>query len=378
MINRDINELLSIACKHVSDIVWMVDMDHHLIFITPSVEKVLGYTVDEAMALTIEDVFTSQSIETINQLVSNFHNVEWDNFSKLYMDRMIELDMVHKNGYIIPIEYNGNIIFSDSGQPIGSIGVARDISSIIRLNDEIKQAYRDEKHLRESLEKEIQKRTEFSHFLVHELKTPLTAILAAIELLESVKLDPLYDRALQVIQRTSSELNNRVGELLDLTRGEIGTLKINPMHLRPTELISEILQDIEPIVTSRNIILISQIPRELPYIKADKQRLRQVLMNLVDNAIKFTPEHGEITIYTTENDDSLVFHVKDSGQGISNNNQELLFEPYYSLVNDSTRIQGFGLGLALSRQIIESHGGRIWVESELDKGSIFSFSIPIV
>jgi signal transduction histidine kinase len=116
-----------------------------------------------------------------------------------------------------------------------------------------------------------------------------------------------------------------------------------------------------------------------PYIKinADDQRIEQVLLNLLSNAIKFTPEGGQIFLRADKDGSRLVVNVQDSGPGIPNEEKRKLFVPYYHPSTDRSGIPGLGLGLAISKQIVELHGGAIWVQSEVGKGSIFSFSLPI-
>ena len=121
----------------------------------------------------------------------------------------------------------------------------------------------------------------------------------------------------------------------------------------------------------------ADLPDSLPPINADAQRLEQVLRNLLINAVKFTPSGGSITLRTNKQNASLVVEVQDSGIGIPKEEQARLFEPYYRAEADRQHFQGLGLGLSLSKQIIELHGGRIWVTSEVGKGSTFAFSLPL-
>jgi len=115
----------------------------------------------------------------------------------------------------------------------------------------------------------------------------------------------------------------------------------------------------------------------LPSVKADKNRIRQVMQNLIVNATKVTPEGGEIMIRVMERDASLIMQVQDTGLGITRKDQVRIFEPYYRIPGLAERYEGLGLGLTLSKNIVELHGGQIWVESEVGKGSTFSFSIPL-
>ena len=131
-------------------------------------------------------------------------------------------------------------------------------------------------------------------------------------------------------------------------------------------------------VTSRQgQSLIVDLPASLPLIRADEGRLRQILQNLLNNALKLTTGGGEITLRAREKGAELIVEVKDTGPGIAKQMQERIFDPYYRVEADRQRLSGLGLGLALCKKLVELHGGRIWVESEKGKGSIFSFSIPL-
>lgn len=373
---RDRGKLNSLIMENIADIVWVVDLDNRLVYISPSVTRVLGYTLIEAMDNNMEAVFTPQSVECIkNGLTEALANTKKGQ-KPSRESRILELEMYHKNGSTVPVELNVSIIRNNTGKPVGFLSIARDTGEINRLNQENAKLYEKEKIMRESLENEAKKRVEFARVLVHELKTPLTAIIASADILQDSKLQTPYDRVIKSISRSSAELNERIGELLELTRAEVGELRIKPRRVNPSTMVTEIIKDIEPVIAGRKIKFKTQIPSCLSYVKADKSRIRQVVNNLVDNAIKATPTGGEFTIKATEKNDYLVIQVQDKGRGISDSDQVHLFEPYYR-ISSTIRYEGLGLGLAISKKIIELHGGKMWVESELGKGSTFSFSIPL-
>ncbi|MFC2035321.1 ATP-binding protein [Chloroflexota bacterium] len=370
-------QLESIVSEYVADLIWIADSDNRIIFVSPSVEKFLGYTVNEAMSFTIEDVFTPESVEYIKKLRLDVINKVMKEHTTDNGLKLLELEMCHRNGSIINIEINGNIISDDNGYPIGFLCVARDVTEIKQARKQILKQLKKEKELKDNLEAEISKRSEFARILVHELKTPLTSILASAELLlESGQKAP-YDRLTKGIYRSSSDLNKRIGELLELTRAEVGKLRIKPRRINPSIMIVGIIRDIETIVSYSKLHLRTQVPSTLPYIKADRKRIRQVMQNLVNNAIQATPEGGEIVIRAIENNDSLMIQVQDTGRGIKLKDQAHVFEPYYRVSGIAERYAGLGLGLALSKRIVELHDGQIWVESKLGKGSTFTFSIPL-
>jgi len=234
-----------------------------------------------------------------------------------------------------------------------------------------------ERRLRQKLEVGMKRRVEFTRALVHELKTPLTAVLASSDLLVAeLQEGPLLSLARNV-NRGASNLNKRIDELLDLARGEIGILQLKPTRIDPQQLLHWVADDMAPVASSHGQALILDLPPSLPPIWADEVRLWQVLLNIVSNASKFTPEGGKITLRAREEDAFLIVQVQDTGHGIAEKEQQRLFEPYHRLESDRERLSGLGLGLALSKTLVELHGGRLWVESRVGEGSTFSFSVPL-
>ncbi|MDD5288292.1 MAG: ATP-binding protein, partial [Dehalococcoidales bacterium] len=181
----------------------------------------------------------------------------------------------------------------------------------------------------------------------------------------------------QNIQRGAINLNKRIGELLDLARGEIGMLRLNSKRVDVLLLLQQIGNEMSVLASSNGQTMKTELPASLPLPWADEDRLRQIVQNLVVNATKFTPEGGTITLRAKEQNGSLVVEVQDTGRGIPEEEQRRLFRPYHRQVSDREHLSGLGLGLALCKNLVQLHGGRIWVESQEGKGAIFSFSIPI-
>ena len=243
---------------------------------------------------------------------------------------------------------------------------------------ELRELFKQEQTLRQDLEVEINKRVEFTHALVHELKTPITPVLASSELmLEEVKEGGTLWELAQNINHGAHNLNQRIDELLDLARGEVGMLHLNPESIDSGQLLRSIVDSVRPLSRKNGHLLYAELPRSLPIIQADEGRLRQVVLNLLNNAFKFTPAGGSITVKARKDKACLVVEVQDTGRGINKEEQERLFEPYQQLEEERARLSGLGLGLSLSKKLVELHGGQIWVQSEKGKGSTFSFSIPM-
>jgi len=253
----------------------------------------------------------------------------------------------------------------------------RDISERKRSENKVQQLYEQERKLRQELEAEMKRRVEFTRALAHELKTPLTPVMASSELLVAeLKQEPLLSLAKNV-NRGASNLNNRIDELLDLARGEIGMLQIKSETVDIGKLLREATQDMTPVASGKNQSITLELPDFLPLVKGDEGRLRQVVLNLLNNACKYTPERGRITLRARRDGANLVVEVQNTGRGITEEEQKRLFEPYHRLESDREHLSGLGLGLALSKTLVELHGGRIWVQSQAGKGSIFGFSVPL-
>ncbi|OGO18427.1 MAG: hypothetical protein A2Z15_05330 [Chloroflexi bacterium RBG_16_50_11] len=219
----------------------------------------------------------------------------------------------------------------------------------------------------------------FIDTLSHELKTPLTSIIAAAGLLEEelqTTGDESHRKLIQTIIRNSSSLEARLAELLDIVKTGSGKLHL---QLEPVDVKSLVLgtcMQISPLLHNKEQQLTTDLPDSLPIIQGDGPRLEQVLLNLMNNATKFTPNGGKITVKVSQQDNGVLIQVQDDGIGIAKEQQNLLFKPYSRLNADRQRHPGLGLGLALSKQVVELHGGRIWVDSEPTKGSTFSFFLP--
>ena len=240
--------------------------------------------------------------------------------------------------------------------------------------------YALEREKRLKLERERGERLQFINALAHELKTPLTSIVASGGLLlEELKEEAQSPRVRLInnMLRATNKLEARLSELLDMAKMEsLGfELTLELLDIRP--LLQNMVNEFLPVATEKGQSLTLDIPPSVPMVKADRQRLEQVLLNLLTNATKFTGEGGRIQLRLIRKGTALVVEVKDNGSGITEEEQARIFMPYYRVEADRQRFSGLGLGLALSKQLVELHGGRIWVKSVLGKGSTFAFSLLV-
>ncbi len=243
--------------------------------------------------------------------------------------------------------------------------------------DEVGQLAAAFNRMSEELESLEGLRRELVANVSHELKTPISALRAHLEnLLDGVEEpDP---ETLQVMMTQSERLSRLVEQLLDLSRLESGEMPLQreAVELRP--LVSEVLSEIEVARSGREVRLEDRVPHDLPPVLADRERVHQVLFNLLDNAVRFTPRGGEVVVSAHRVDARCEVSVADTGPGIPPEHLPRLFERFYRV--DPARSQkdgGTGIGLAIARSVVEAHGGRIRAESQVGKGSVFTFDLPV-
>lgn len=234
----------------------------------------------------------------------------------------------------------------------------------------------------ESLEKDDAEvdamRTEVLAILSHELRTPLAAIKGYVTamLLDEVSWPEEKRREfLQLIVGEVDNLQTMIGEILDTTRIETGLLEIEPQPIRLPHLAREVTNELRQRSAAHHFVL--DFPRDFPLIDADPRRIKQVFRNILDNAVKYSPDGGLIIIRGTVRPEDIVISISDEGVGISPENLIPLFDKYFRAKSSrGYNVPGTGLGLPVSRAIVEAHGGRIWAESEVDEGTTMHFSLP--
>ena len=231
----------------------------------------------------------------------------------------------------------------------------------------------------EELKKLDERKSEILATVSHELRTPLTSIKGALSIIATEgRLEGEMPREfLEIAQQNTERLIRLIGSLMDLVRIEAGRLVLELKPVDMTRAIRLSWEGLQGIARQKGIEVEIVLPEGLPHIQADEERIKEVLTNLLDNAIKFTPQGGRVKVEVEEKEKELVVTVADTGYGIPLEERERIFEKFYQgRPPDPREPKGLGLGLSIAKAIVEEHGGRIWVESELEKGSRFSFSIP--
>ena len=250
------------------------------------------------------------------------------------------------------------------------------------LEMKVQERTRQLSHALEELKTISKAKSDFISAVSHELRTPLTSIKGYSSLLIAGKLGDVSKgvrERLEKINKHSDNLVQLINNLLDIARIELGKTTMNLSKNHDLRLMVESVRDLlTPQLRSKNIHFATTVGDQVPFVDLDHNQIERVLINLVNNAIKFTPENGSITVTITSDEKKITCAVTDTGIGMKKEDMELLFTEFYRVENDiNNSVNGSGLGLALCKKIIQAHNGKIWVESEPGRGSTFYFTLPL-
>lgn len=243
------------------------------------------------------------------------------------------------------------------------------------LNRKIKEATYELEESNKKLKELDNLKSEFVSLVSHELRTPLTAIVGFAKTNRTLNLPEKQKRKyLLIIENEGQRLASLIEDFLDISKIESGKIELDITDVDVPVLINEIVNSIK---IPENIKINMNLLKDFPKLRADRNRIKQVIINIIGNALKYTPPGGKITISGEYTDENITVSIKDEGPGIKKEKLEKIFDKFYRVKDDiSSEISGTGLGLAISKGIIEMHRGKIWVESEFGKGSGFIFSLP--
>jgi len=346
------NKMLEMAIDSAEMGMWSIDIETREFIPSPRLKEIFGFFPAEEM--TYE--------KAIAQIDSEYRSLVTDaveaniNGGKRF-DLEYPLRGLHDNK-LRWVRANGNVTLDREGKPNYFTGVLHDITT---------------------LKEEDIRKTDFIAMASHELRTPLTSLQAYIQMLARRAEKASDAFALPTLSKATVQVKKMgilINGFLDASSFEAGKTYLNEEHFEMAALLNEILEDLRLTTTSHNFKLASCANL---VVNADRDKIGQVINNFFSNAIKYSPRGTNIEISCKKIEGMLQVSVKDEGQGISAPDQEKIFNRYYRIENASTQhIAGFGLGLYLSAEIIYQHNGKVWVESEMGKGSTFYFSLPLL
>jgi len=391
---KESEEKFRIFMETASDLMHIADKDGNLTYVNESMTRTLGYPKEEMLGKHVTQFLSKEVVEKEFKL-------KWEELIKKG-EIALETTWVTKDGREIYGEIKVIAIYDSDGRYSGSRVVFRDLTERKRilqeLQDKNEQLDAQNEELQSQAEelmtqqqeliektKEVEEanrlKSEFLANMSHELRTPLNVIIGFSELMiDKVpgEINNEQRQCLDDILSSGKLLLNLIDEVLDLSKIESGKMKLRLTNITVTEVIESVRSAMMPLIAPRKQSLEVEVEEGLPLVHADNAKVRQVLLNLLSNAARFTPDGGKLKIEAVKEGDWCQVSVIDNGIGIKKEDQERIFEPFCQLDNPLTKEKrGTGLGLTVVKQIIEKHGGRIWVESEYGKGSRFIFTLPL-
>ena len=334
----------------------------------PAAQKMFSYSRDEAIGKHISMLIPPERLHEMPDILGRIARGE-------QVERFDSV-CLRKDGSRVDVSLAISPIMDSKGTVLGISTIANDISLRKRAEQQLVRA-------KEAAEAAARAKTQFLANISHELRTPMNGILGMAELALDTQLDAEQRECLLVIQSSGSALLRLINDLLDFTRTESGTLALDTIAFNLHETVRQTLRPLRFQAQQVGLEFLCQMGPELPdMVFGDPQRLRQVLVNLVGNAIKFT-QQGKVVVHVARNSlnagcAEVLFKISDTGIGVSPEKQAAIFEGFTQSDGSSTRkYGGTGLGLAISSRLVELMHGKIWVESRLDHGSTFCFTVQL-
>ncbi len=343
--------------ENAEDLIWTANTDFGYTYVSPSIASVLGYTAEEMMSKNLLDTLAPESREKIKRVLKQELNGERNGPHPVHASQTLETEQYRKIGSPVWMEVTLTALRGAHGQVSEIMGISRDISERKR-SDQVK--------------------TQFLSAAAHELRSPLTSIQGYSELLLIRGDLPEEDRkeCLAHINRQAKNLARLVDYLLDVTSME--TEAGSPLHrtlCRIDNIIRETVDEVRAEAPDHPIEI--SLPHEPVILTADERRLRAALANLLGNAVKFSPARGLIQVTCEAVNDAWQVSVEDRGIGIEPEQVDKVFDKFYRGDTSDTGLPGAGIGMTLVKYVVEAHGGRLWVESQPNRGTTVRFTLPL-
>ena len=364
--------------QHVPGIVWEAwgkpgTTERRVDFISSYIEKMLGYSAEEWLATPGFglSVVHPDDRERMAAEASAIYASGKGGSSRFRL--------LHKDGHEVWVEAHSMVVCDVSG-PIGMRGVTMDITAAVKAEIERSELLERESHARQQAEEASRLKEEFLATVSHELRTPLNAVVGWSRLLRSGQLDADgAAHAVEVIERNAAAQRQIIEDLLDVSRIITGKLRINTQPVDLLLIIHAAIDAVRPAAEAKEIKISTHIEAPDSIVRADSERLQQVLWNLLANAVKFTPAGGTVDLYLEQHGSLAEIRIEDSGPGVPAEFLPRIFERFSQADGSSTRKHGgLGLGLAIVRHLVELHGGTVSAANREGGGAVLTVRLPIV
>lgn len=355
--------------NEIEDGYYEVDLSGKTLFVNQGITKVLGYSAEEMLAMNNRAYMTPENAKKL-----------YEAFNKVYKNgepmRGVAYEIIHKDGNPRFLETSITLIKNHNDTPIGFRGVTRDITPRKLAQQALEMA-------KESAEAASQAKSIFLANMSHEIRTPMNGVMGMTKILMDTELSDEQMHYLNLINSCGENLLDLLNDILDFSKIEARQLIIYPDLFKPEKIIEEIIDTLNPKASEKGINIIFEKSESFPgLLMGDALRIKQIVMNLADNAVKFS-ENRDVQIglecsWKNEHEACVGFMIKDAGIGMDKDKIDRLFKAFSQIDGSMTRkYGGTGLGLAISRQLASLMNGKIEVESEKGKGSLFTFTITL-
>ncbi|MFC5494780.1 ATP-binding protein [Nocardioides caricicola] len=356
--------------------------EHGLVtLVNPGAERLLGYTADELLGRTTEMLHSREELEAKGALLGVEPTLVA--VARMVIDKgPVDMGFVRKDGELRMHSMTLNRIHDDRGEVTGYVSTSEDITERVRAQEKLVEALETERQAVERLREVDQVKDAFVSSVSHELRTPITSILGYTEMLQEGVYGELEAPQLDAVGRVaanSTRLLSLIDDLLTLSRVQEDGMAMVDRLVDLRKIVAAACTVVAPTSELRDLELVVDLPDEPVPFLGDRDMLERVVINLVGNAVKFTPEEGRVTVTLLAEGDSAVISVADTGIGIPRAEQERLFSRFFrSSLAQEQAIPGSGLGLSIAHAIVEKHGGDMRVESEPGAGTTFFVRLPLL
>ncbi|MEA2874433.1 MAG: hypothetical protein QOH67_4424 [Hyphomicrobiales bacterium] len=355
------------------DAILEVDQTGKIVLLNRVAEELFGYSREEMSGMNVDALLP----DAMRAAHTKHRASYWQNPTTRPMGGKLVLSARHRNGSDIPVEISLSPVKTDDGFRVTAI--IRDVTERRVAEEKIRAANLELEKRNREIQRADQLKTEFLASMSHELRTPLHTIIGFTELLAEELEGPLNEkqkRFVSHVHKDSIHLLELINDVLDLSRIEAGRMDLDIRSVEAAEVVSETLDGVMPAANAKNLRLENRIAGSFAVL-ADRVRLREIFINLLSNAVKFTASGGISVDARMEGRTTVRFSVRDTGIGIAPEDQSVIFDKFRQVASTTRGVrEGTGLGLSIVKHLVEMHGGRVELESELGAGSCFSFTFP--